>query len=71
MKRTVARARITVTLEVDADSKWGPEVSLTQVYDQGSHDAIAKLQAAIGSSRGFRILKDSIKVTAVVVAEEA
>ena len=69
MSRTTARAKVSLTLEVDADSTWGPETSLTQVYDQGSRDAVGRLEAAIGKLPGFRILKDSIRGSAVIVTK--
>ena len=45
--RTQAHARVTVTLEIESDSVWGPETALSQVYSQAAEGALGKLRRVL------------------------
>lgn len=67
---TKARAKIAVTVEVEAASTWGDRTTLTQVYDQGAVEAVGRLRKALDGLAGVRIVRDSIRVSAVIVERE-
>jgi hypothetical protein len=37
---TIARAKVTLTVEIEVGSTWGDDCSLSQVYDQAARETI-------------------------------
>ena len=66
-----AYAKVTVTLEITADSSWGAECKMDQIHDQASVDVIGQLNRLMGSGnlRGARII-GTPKVLAVLASVE-
>ena len=49
-KQTTAKARVQVTLEVEAGSGWGEECTIGQLYKQAEESAMIAVNNAIGKS---------------------
>lgn len=64
MNNPTCRARVQVTLEIDAGSAWGGDCALQQVYDQAGREVIQRLHNALRPTE-VRIIGEP-KVTTVI-----
>lgn len=72
-RNVAARATVTMHVQVDIEQKWGSDCSVSQVHDQASREAVARLSAALRgnlNSRQFRICGEPL-VTAVSMDRSA
>ncbi len=67
MKDIRATARIQITLEVDADSPWGPECSVSQVYKQAAESALTKLHNGL-KIQSYRVI-GTPKIIGIITEE--
>ena len=73
MSSPTARVRVTVQIEITRHCTWGGDCPVSQVYEQGSREALEDLQRLIHSGAqaqsqsGFRIVGDP-KVEAVITS---
>lgn len=51
-----AKARVTVTLDIDASSTWGDDCTVGQIKKQALDDANMKLTKALGSQTDIKII---------------
>jgi len=51
-QRTIASARVTVTLQVDADGTWGDDCTLKQMHDQAGENAVQQVRFMLQEHRG-------------------
>lgn len=78
-ERVGATARVTVTIEIDADSSWGSGCTIDQIRDQAIESAMGRLRKAIAATipndpeekrpRPIRIIGEPT-VAAVIVERE-
>ncbi len=68
-RKSAAVARVTLTIEVDCDSRWGGDCSLGQLLKQGKDEAIGKLRKAFETTRGVRIVGEP-SVRAIITEEQ-
>lgn len=53
-KVSTARAKVQLTLELDAGSCWGADTSLSQIYDQAERETLNKVERIFGEA-GVRV----------------
>lgn len=59
-----ARARVQVTLDVDAGSVWGLDCEMSQLVDQASRETTEQLKRHLKGLGGVRIIGEP-KITAI------
>ena len=62
-----ARARVTVTLEIDVGSNWGADCTVEQVYKQGAEEAVGRMRNVLDKCgvHNVRIIENPM-VTAIL-----
>lgn len=70
VKKSVAIARVQVTLELDAGSSWGNDCTVQQIYDQAGRESINNLEQILLKA-GVRVhIVGEPKVVAVMTERE-
>jgi hypothetical protein len=69
--KTMGRARVSVTIEVDLGDAWGPDCSVEQIFKQAKESARNQIDRATrnGGLPGWRIVGEP-KVTAILFEKE-
>lgn len=67
-ERLSVRARITVTVEVDCHSNWGPDCTMDQIHKQAIEDGLGYIRNATERDRRLTIIgKPTVVMSTLVV----
>ena len=57
MGDVTTRAKVTVELVIEVNSRWGDDCPMKQVRQQAMEEAINKVGKVVGEARGFKSLR--------------
>lgn len=69
-RNTMARARVTMTVEFDVNGRWGNDCTVGQIYMQAGREAEAVIRTAMEKLDPIRAQVLSLKVVAVLHADK-
>lgn len=69
--RSTARARVQLTVELDAGSVWEANATLNQIYEQASRETVNHIKQIFLNAKVNAVVVGKPKVTAVFAVEVA
>jgi hypothetical protein len=68
--QTTARARVQLTIELDAGSTWGNDCTVNQIYDQAGRESVNHVERIFHEAKENIVIVGKPKVTAVFAKRE-